>query len=106
MAIIKRAEFTTCGSCNARHRVSDEVFGCDYCGQELAVEPLQFVIFSAGANSTETKDVHCCSWRCVFKELRRVQVNYFVSLPYLVFDKDVDGQTPADFWAAMQEVSE
>lgn len=83
MAIVKEARFETCDHCGSRKRLSDEVRGCDECGRVFGEDgaALNFTIFRK--DDGRSKDVDCCSWKCVFPALLKAQSDYFISLPYL-----------------------
>jgi len=59
---------------------------CDSCAEQLPHEPLELTVWE----NRESKPIsyHFCSWRCVFDYLPTISSDYFVSLPYLHYDRD------------------
>ena len=101
--IIQEEKWRSCESCGSHiERVQEKEYGCDTCrkhinenyGQER--EYLRLVVFAKTDNSG-AKDYQFCSWKCVFKKLRTLKTDYFVSLPYLHFDSNIKGQRASDF---------
>ena len=83
-------------------RVSDEAHGCDECGKvidlnKIDVEYLEVSVFNNNTYTTETEHPIFCSWKCVLKYLPKVKSNYFVSLPYLHYDRKGETSVKALF---------
>ena len=100
--IIKERQYKTCGSCNSRSLVADEEHGCDSCRTLLGSEEyLSATIFSHTENAT--KELHFCSWTCLFSKMPKVKTDHFITLPYLDFDADTPkGQRAQDFFKAVR----
>lgn len=108
-------ENTTCRLCGHTDikLITEESFGCDECKQ-----PIDDLIAASRKNSEyrdylglgifdknvycDTKELHFCSWKCLFKKLRTVKCNYFVTLPYINYEKTMPGQTVKDFLACIK----
>jgi len=103
--LIKQRVVEKCKECDHIVReVSPEQFGCDECRKPIEYEVwgkshhdyLEITVFHNSSDSTE--HLHLCSWKCVAKKLRKVKSDYFVSLPFLHYEKDtVPGQRASDF---------
>ncbi len=79
----------------SRELVSKEVYGCDECKKEFIERSLQLTVFR---HDTEDTDRHeFCSWACVFKFIPTIKTDYFVDLPYLMYDPQEEGATAKDF---------
>lgn len=104
--LLKEREYHTCPTCDSRKALTGEVYGCDACKKVIDMnEPekqyLGATVFEHGSGGT--KDLHCCSWRCMVKALRKVKCDYFISLPFLHYDKDVGkGMRAKDFFALLK----
>lgn len=77
-------------------RVSDDVYGCDQCKKPITDDRLEFTVFFDHADA-ERHEV--CSWACAIKLLRKMKTNYFISLPYLHYDRKAKGIRAKDFFA-------
>ena len=94
--------------------VREESFGCDECKQPIDdlidlnhknseyCEYLELRIFDKN-QSNNTKELQFCSWKCLFKKLRTIKCNYFISLPHLTYGKTMPGQTVKDFLACIKK---
>lgn len=86
-------------------RISDDVYGCDECKKVIDfnkkdVEYLEITVFNNDLDRDASRH-QLCSWECVFNYLPKVESDYFVSLPYLNYDKE--GETSADaFFKALK----
>lgn len=106
--ILKEAKYNTCECCGNHKRVSEPSYGCDNCmkpiddllqsGNTKYAEYLEVKVFS---NTEPTVTLHFCSWFCVFTHLPKIESDYFVSLPYISYEQDREGQTVDDFFAAV-----
>ena len=90
-----------CKSCNQITKAPELTFYCDNCNKEMGeFGSLDMTVFSNKGN-TRSKRYELCSWKCVFEKLKKVKSNYFVSLPYLHYDRDKErlaGQDGKDFF--------
>src|SRR3990167_5642438 len=107
-------EKTTCRLCNHTKSklILEESYGCDWCEKPIDdlieaghkntkySEYLSITVFS---NHTESKSYEFCSWKCVFAKLRTIKCNYFVSLPYVTYEKTTPGQTPEDLFRCLRK---
>ena len=86
--------------------IQEESYGCDGCGKsidDLLASPntqrheyLGLTIHFQSKKPAEY--LQFCSWRCVIKRIRTIQTDYFVTLPFLHFERDVmTGQGVKDF---------
>src|SRR3990167_1591003 len=76
--------------------LQDDSYGCDGCGKSIddllaskdtnRCDHLRLDIFF---RHKETQHLQFCSWRCVVKRLQTIRSDYFVSLPFLHFERDV-----------------
>jgi hypothetical protein len=87
--IIREAKFKKCKSCASTKRISDEVYGCDFCKKQIDYindqsSYLEVAVFTKNKGTTH---LHLCSWQCVFDVLVATSTDYFVSLPHLMFDE-------------------
>lgn len=89
--IIRKPEYKTCSECGKKERVRGAKYGCDNCKKPIDFnkspeesEHLSMTIFYR--ESDNTKDLHFCSWECVFQKLMTIKMGHFISLPYLSFD--------------------
>ena len=104
--IIKKSQFKKCPKCGNRKLVSDEEYGCDGCGTPIEPyngeeEYLHFQVFNHGKG---TKQLHCCSWGCVFIALKKQKSDYFISLPYVSFDMKNPKMQSKEFWKAVRKL--
>jgi hypothetical protein len=67
----------------------DDECKCHHCGDEVDdLEPLNLTVFSKQRDTSEPKDMLFCSWHCVMEHLPTIPCDYFISLPYLLYDRD------------------
>jgi hypothetical protein len=89
--LLHECVYSVCKACDQRvKRLSDETYGCDTCRAVIDLnhkgsEYLEATVFHH--NDTATKRLQFCSWRCCVKKLKTVKTDYFISLPYLHYDK-------------------
>lgn len=106
--LVKERVYRTCKSCEARHLVSNEVYGCDTCKKVLDMNKPEADYLRASihrhAQSGNSDEIICCSWACMLKALRKVKSDYFVSLPFLHFDKTPKGMRAEDFFKLFRRV--
>ena len=86
--IIKKAEYKKV-KVTQNQRVRDAIYGCDECGKEIADYPneknqLKVIVFHSGIDTTE--HLHFCSWDCVLRHLPKIETDYFISLPFMVYN--------------------
>lgn len=89
--IIKRARYKS-KMVEHKVRISDDVYGCDFCKKEIKEFPnesgrLEVTVFENN-DGCESKHYHLCSWKCVLKFIPTIKSNYFATLPYLHFESD------------------
>jgi hypothetical protein len=85
----------------------EEEYGCDECKKPIQRDVkgshhtyLKADIFRQGG---ATGHLEFCSWTCCLKGLKKVRTDYFVSLPYLIYDdQDAKGLRAKDFFAAVR----
>jgi hypothetical protein len=82
-------------------RVSEEIHGCDNCKKEIdfnnpKIQSLELTVFRHQYN-TQSERLIFCSWSCVLEKLPKIKTDYFVSLPYLMFDTNHKGVSAKDF---------
>jgi hypothetical protein len=89
--------------------VKEEVFGCDHCRKPITLGAtangkhrsyLQITIFK---NGEESRRQEFCSWLCCLRGLEKVDTDYFVSLPYLIYDDPQEGIRAKDFFSAVRK---
>ena len=103
------AKYKRCKSCKSVVRqIADVVYGCDECKKKISFKSngkshhdhLEITVFM---HNQEAQHLHFCSWKCVFKKLKTVKSDNFISLPFLTFESDVvSGQTVDDFLACIR----
>lgn len=103
--IIQKAKWTQCKECGRdKELIQQELHGCDCCkktmgnAKEGMEDYLEITVFH---HNGKTQRLEFCSWKCVFKKLKTIKTDYFISLPYLHFDVRTKGQTHKDFWKAI-----
>lgn len=107
--IVKEATYKACGECGSRHRLTEEAYGCDCCKKPITLnltskghhDYLEAAVFKNGA---ETKHLHFCSWKCALKAIKTVKTDYFVTLPYLLYDETKKGLRAKDFFAEIKRM--
>ena len=88
--IIREAKYKKCKSCKSTERISEEVYGCDFCKKQIDYNsPKDQAYLDVGIfhKNNATTHLHLCSWQCVFDILITTSTDYFVSLPHLLFDE-------------------
>ena len=94
---LRERKWASCPTCNCRTELlEEELFGCDNCQKQFNEETLRFTVFH---KDIEAEDFQFCSWACVLEKLKETKTDSFISLPYLSFDAEKEGQTPQDFFA-------
>jgi hypothetical protein len=86
--IIKEAKYNEVLITQSRC-VEEAVYGCDECGVEITDYPneesrLEVTVFHS--DSEDIDHLHFCSWDCVLKFIPKIDTDYFVSLPFILFD--------------------
>ena len=101
-----------CGNTDIK-LIREESFGCDGCKKPIDDliaasrknseyrDYLELRIFDKDYNR-DSKELHFCSWKCMFKKLRTVKCNSFISLPHLTYSKTMPGQTVKDFLSCIK----
>ena len=108
--LLKERVYEKCSQCNQTTKVIQEKsYGCDCCkkpidellnsGNTKHNDYLQVTVFHDG---NKADDFQFCSWVCVFKKLKKIKTNYFITLPYLAYDQKEKGQTVKDFWKCIK----
>lgn len=108
---IKEAKWEHCPSCGTKQKcISDEEYGCDECKKPINInvkgkrhnDYLDLTVFE-NPSAPHSRDYQLCSWKCVLKKLRKLKCGYFISLPYLHFEKDaLPGQRARDFFKELK----
>lgn len=106
---IKEATFHECPSCRSRKRLTEEEYGCDECKKPIdydldVKQHRQYLQVTVFHHEGQSEHLEFCSWRCALKGLKKVKSDYFVSLPYLIYDDDQKGIRAKDFWAALKSL--
>lgn len=101
---IKEPTFHTCPTCENRRRLTDTEYGCDECRKPIDFEGkqrqhLQVTVFR---NNKPTESLEFCSWVCCLKGLKKINSDYFVSLPMLHYDDHQKGIRAKDFFDAIK----
>ena len=78
--------------------VSQDIYGCDQCKKEIDMnlkdaDYLKTTVFSLDGTSEHRI---FCSWKCVIENLKKVKTDYFVSLPFVSYDKKGKGLRAED----------
>lgn len=104
--IIKERKFKECITCGHKEMIGDEEYGCDNCKRKIDLsENRSYLSASVFHHSGETSDnLHFCSWDCVLKKLKTIQTDYFISLPYLLFDETNPRINGMGFWDAIGKI--
>jgi len=98
---LKEETWDECSSCGHRTHILEEAqYGCDNCKRVLNMELdegeydfLRLTVFRNGSSI----DYQFCCWNCVLKFLPKIKSDYFVSLPYLLYDNKRKGMRAKDF---------
>jgi hypothetical protein len=84
-------------------RVSDERYGCDECRREIKYDGREAIRLDLTVhhNNAEAERLSFCSWKCVIKHIKKIKIktDYFVSMPFLMFDTKKKGLRAEDFIA-------
>ena len=105
---IKEAKYKTVMR-KQSEQVAPEVYGCDHCknvitrGTSAGGKHRSYLEANIFSNSQETTRMEFCSWLCCLLGLEKVETDYFISLPYLIYDEDQGGIRAADFFNAMRQ---
>jgi len=105
--IIKEKVYEECPTCGIKKLVSDVIYGCDQC-QKILDEDAEYLYFTVFFQEHEgdTERYEFCSWLCLLRKLKNVETDYFVSLPTLSYDTDINGKPMIeDFWDAITFIS-
>lgn len=102
--IIRKAKFRKVKKI-VTERISDDIYGCDECKKEIksSDSKLDISVFyhnkklKKQQNSGDTDSHEFCSWNCVCKFLPKIKTDYFVSLPFLHYEKQTEGTMANDF---------
>lgn len=109
---LKEQKWSECECCGSRKDViQDESYGCDNCkepiDEQLNVDHSKYHEFleisvhkAEGGPSTR---YHFCSWGCLFKKMKKIKCDNFISLPFLTFEATRKGIRPRDFWKAIRD---
>ncbi|MFX0198384.1 MAG: hypothetical protein ACFFCW_19875 [Candidatus Hodarchaeota archaeon] len=103
---LKETKWETCTQCGRNLKiVQEESYGCDWCKKPIDdllnsanqkhADYLELQVFHI---NHETEHYQFCCWACMFKKLKTIKTDYFISLPFLTFDQKTKGQTVEDFW--------
>ena len=103
--IVKKAKYKKVRKL-VTERVSDDVYGCDHCKKEFkkGENNLEITVFFTNSKlkkqneGGDTDRYQFCSWDCVCTFLPTIKCDYFISLPFLHFDKQSKGTTAQDFF--------
>lgn len=106
--LIKEQKVENCECCGRFVKeISPEQHGCDQCEKPIVPygndERLDVRVFSNKRDSS-SKAYFFCSWKCVFKFVKKVKTDYFFTLPYIIFDNKVKGRRVKDFFAAIKAI--
>jgi glutaredoxin len=81
---------------------------CDQCKKDLGLDSsqerqyLEVRVFHNNKTERETDHLHFCSWRCCLKFIPKIKSDYFVNLPYLLYDEKKKGLGVDDFLEAIK----
>ena len=104
--LLEDTKYEKCESCGAHKRVIQEaIYGCDNCKKVIDLNKkyddcLEIMIFH---HNEETDRLQLCSWKCVFKILPKLKTDYFISLPYLSYDKQNPRTRPSAFFKELKK---
>ena len=88
--LLKDIKFEKCKSCGANKRtIQERVYGCDNCKKVIdlnkkRIDWLEVTVFHQGSKADHH---HLCSWKCVIRFVRKVKSDYFITLPFLHYNK-------------------
>ena len=84
-----------------------DILGCDKCKKQLTNSPpLEVVVFyndeklmkKESTDGLQSERYIFCSWKCVAKFIPTIKTDYFVNLPYIMYDnKSEKGMRVDDF---------
>jgi hypothetical protein len=105
--IIKERKYEPCPKCGSRKLISDDEYGCDYCKNQIDLSKpdsdyLRLTVFKKKQEHPD--EYHFCSWNCVFKKLKMLETDDFISLPFLLADTDNSKINIKAFWKAMKQL--
>lgn len=83
--------------------VHGDVYGCDCCKKEISKDKNPLEVRAFFKNDEPVKDYQFCSWDCVIKYIPKVKCDFFADLPFLHFDKQVEGRRFEDFLKAINK---
>ena len=104
--LLKNREWEKCKECGAHKKlISEDVYGCDYCKKVIDLNKkqedwLEITIFY---HDEEEKHLQLCSWKCVLKILPTLKTDYFISLPYLSYDRKNSRVKPSEFFRLIKK---
>jgi len=109
--LLKEEKREACEKCGRFIRIIQEAsYGCDNCkkpiddlintGNTRYRDYLEITVFHHEGAPTER--FQFCSWKCVFNFLKKTKTDYFLSLPFLSFEKTAKGQRVKDFLACIK----
>ena len=108
--IIKESEYKVCKECKHTKLIKDEEYGCDTCGTNIKFldsgDDVEYLDITVHHQNDNTNRLHFCSWACVFEKLRTIKTDYFISLPFLMFNTNVKSLGVEGFWAAIKCLSQ
>jgi hypothetical protein len=101
--LLREPRYRTCTSCEAQHLEENEVYGCDGCRKEIDMRKkhVEYLDATVHHRTEAAKSLHFCSWKCCMKGLPKVKTDYFISMPFLMFDSKAKGMRAKDFFAAI-----
>jgi len=78
--------------------VHDVIYGCDECKKVLDMNKheVDYLRATIHSNTKQAEDLIFCSWKCCLSYLPKIKCDYFVSLPYLMFDSKKIGLRAKD----------
>lgn len=92
--LIKDTQYKKCGECSRTESISEPIYGCDTCKAEIDLNRssssgkgsgyLKVTVFH---EESSTQNLEFCSWDCFFAKVPKIKSDYFMSLPYLMFDE-------------------
>jgi len=87
--IIKEAKYKVCKGCKSRKQVSETKYGCDWCKSsvEYNKQERSYLEITVFTNTGGNNHLHLCSWQCVHDILPTLESDYFINIPYLIYDE-------------------
>lgn len=109
---IREEKWSNCKCCGKRDvLLQSDSYGCDSCEKPIDDlldsdntkyhDHLELSVWGNGRDGSER--LQFCSWKCLFKKLKTIKTDDFISLPYLCYDQTIKGQTVKDFWKAIRD---